>query len=64
MLQKSSFEELVKFSWTALVDKIKGVSPIFYIFMKGCTIVRHKNDKQKKTYHMSEDVVFGICVCV
>jgi len=49
MLLKSSFEELVKFSWNALVDEIKDVAPLFYTFMKGCTTVQRKNDKRKKT---------------
>lgn len=64
MLWQSSFEELLKFSWSALVEEIKGVAPTFYTFMKGCTTVRRRNDKWKKTYHVSEDVVFGVCVCV
>jgi len=52
MLRQSSFEELIEFSWTALLDEIKGVAPIFYTFMKGCTAVQRRNDKQKKTYHV------------
>ena len=62
MLRQLSSEKLVEFSSSALADEIKSVAPIFYTFMKGCTTVRHRNDKQKKTYHVSEDDVFGVCV--
>ena len=64
MLRQLSFEKLVKFSWSALADEIKSVAPIFYTFMKGCTSVQRRNDKRKKTYRVSEDVVFGVCASV
>lgn len=63
MLRESSCEELQRFSWNRLSEEVENVAPTFYTIIKGCTDVKRKRVQAKSTC-VSNDVAFGVCVCV
>lgn len=65
MLRKSLIEELECFSWDNLSQEVKNIAPTLYTILKGCTnIKRKKRINQQKSSCVSNDVAFGVCVCV
>lgn len=70
MLRQCSMENLSRFSWNALAEELKGVTPTLYAFLKGCVDVKRRDKSMRnssgkvKPNRPSDTSVIGICACI